>query len=164
MSTVLTSTVRMMNQAFLGAFVAHSTPQSLRRESLRHALTHGVSNQLAGEDVLIAGDVEPSLVSGTIGDVCHPGFVWPRWRERLVEQIVGDRQVVIRIRRGFEFALLLTPQIELSAQASDAVAAGYKALCLMLRLHASRALGLAALLVLRFVNSATGYANSANTA
>jgi hypothetical protein len=33
---------------------------------LCHALTHGVSNQLTGEDVLNAGDVEPPLVGGTL--------------------------------------------------------------------------------------------------
>src|SRR5580700_2548186 len=147
MSTVLAPTVRMMNQAFLRAFVAYSIPQSLRREPLRHALTHCISNQFTGKDVLNTGDVEPSLVGGTIGDVCHPDFIWPRWRERLVQQVVGDRKVVIRIRRGFEFALLLTAQIELTAQPSNAVAAGYKALCLKLRLHAPCAIGLAALLV-----------------
>src|SRR5471030_198489 len=148
-SAVLAATVGVVNQARRGAFVAHGLQQRRCRQCLRHALVHRVAHQLAGEYVLDAGQVKPALAGGHIGDVGHPGFVWPRRRKGLIEQVVGHRQVVIRVRGGLEFALLLAAQGELATQADDAVTAGREALCRQFWLHAQRAIGLPALRVHR---------------
>ena len=80
------------------------------RQRLRHALVHRIAHPLAGEHVLDAGQVMPALVGGHIGDVGHPGFVRPGRRESLIEQVVGHRQVMIRVRGGLELALLFAVQ------------------------------------------------------
>ena len=52
---------------------------------------------------------------------------------------------MVRVGRGFEFALLLAAQGELETQTNDTVTARRKALRLLLRLHAQWAIGLPAL-------------------
>src|SRR5471030_118486 len=148
-SAVLAAAVGVMNQSRCRAFVAHGLPQCRCRQLLRHAFVHCVAHQLTGVHVLDAGQVKPALAGGHIGDVGHPGFVRPRRSKGLIEQVVGHRQVVIRVRGGFEFAFLLAAQGELATQADDAVTAGREALCRQFWLHAQRAIGLPALRVHR---------------
>lgn len=63
-----------------------------------------------------------SLGSGDIGDVGHPRFVGPRRFKALFNQIFSHWQVMPGVRRGDEFATLLTAQIELFAQPANPVA------------------------------------------
>ena len=96
--------------------------QSAFGQSLRHALTYRIADQFTGKNILDASEVEPSLVSGDVGDVGHLGFVWAGRREGLIEQIFRDWQVVIRVRRRLEIPLLLAAQAKLAPQTRDAVA------------------------------------------
>ena len=86
----------------------HRSPTAGTRccQRLCHALVHRVAHQLAGEHVLDAGQVKPSLAGGHIDDVSHPGFVRPGRCKGLIEQVVGHRQGMIRVRGGLELALL----------------------------------------------------------
>lgn len=126
---------------------SHGFPQRRCCQRLRHALVHCVAYQLTGEHVLDTGQVKPALAGRHIGDVGHPGFVRTGRCKGLIEQVVGHRQVMVRVRGGLELALLLAAQGELATQTDDAVTAGRKALRRQFRLHAQRAIGLPALRV-----------------
>lgn len=107
MGAVLAAKVGVVNQTRRRAFVAHGLPQRRCRQRLRHALVHRVAHQLAGEHVLDAVQVKPPLAGGHISDVGHSGFVRTGRCKGLIEQVVGHRQVMIRVRGGLELALLL---------------------------------------------------------
>jgi len=61
-------------------------------------------------------------------DVGALGFVRPRWRKRLIKQIIRDRQRTARIGDGLEFPLLLATQAQLFSLARNTVTSGLKAL------------------------------------
>ena len=64
-----------------------------------------------------------------------------------VQQVVGHRQVMIRVRGGLELALLLAAQGQFATQAHDAVTPRRKALRGQFRLHAQRPIRLPAVRV-----------------
>jgi len=147
MGAILTSPVRVMNQSWSWPLIGGGAPESLRRQALGHAFTHRVTDDFAGEHILHAGHVKPTFAGLDIGDIGHPSFVGPGRREGLVQQIVGNWQVMVRVRRALEFALLLAAQGQFAAQARNAVTASLEALCRQFRLHTQRPVGLATLRV-----------------
>ena len=132
----------MMNQSWCRPLGGGCAPESVRRQGLRHAITHCISNDFAGEDVLHAGQVKPSLAGLDIRDISHPRFVWPSRRECLIQQIICHGKIVIRVRRRLEFALLRAAQSQFSAQSHNAVTASLEALCRKFGLHTQRPVGL----------------------
>jgi hypothetical protein len=54
----------MKNQPWRWPLASNRPPQRLRRQFLRHPRAEGVSDHLAREDVLDAGQVKPSFIGG----------------------------------------------------------------------------------------------------
>jgi len=119
--TVLRAAVGVVNQARRWSLAAHRTPQSLRRQILRHSRPHRIPHQFAGEDVLYACEIKPSFICHDVGNVGDPHFIRSCRLEGLVQQIVRHWKSVARIRGGLEPALLLTAQAELLPQSDDPV-------------------------------------------
>jgi hypothetical protein len=62
----------------------------------------GVSDNLAIEEVLVGGAVEPALFRGNVGQIADPDLVQRLCPELLFQEILCDRERMLRIRRGFE--------------------------------------------------------------
>jgi hypothetical protein len=99
-------------------------------------VAHCIPYQLAGDYVLHAGRIEPALLGSDVSNVSHPGFVRPRWQERLVQQVRRDLQVMPRIGGGLELALLPAAQAGSCPQSGNAITPGLKSLRLEFRTNA----------------------------
>lgn len=95
MSAILAAAVRVANQFWRRALVAHGSPQRHCGQALRHPLAHRIANQLAGKNILDARQVEPSFAGGHIRDVSYLRFVRAVRRKGLIQQILHHRQVMI---------------------------------------------------------------------
>ncbi len=76
-----------------------------------------------------------TLAGRTIRDITHPGLVRHAHVEVAFQQIRCDWQIVLRIRRVSELALLLATQSQLGANAPNAVKANAYAMIKQIRLQ-----------------------------
>ena len=75
MGAVLTPTIRMVDQAWSRPFGCHGLEQRLAHKVLGDPTTHGISNDLSREEVLMPCQIEPAFFCGDIGDVTNPNFI-----------------------------------------------------------------------------------------
>lgn len=113
---ILAATVRVQNQPWRRPLSSNGPPQRLRRELLRHPRPKRIAHHLACEDVLDAGQIEPSFIGGDVGNVAHPGFVRARRGEGLFQQVRRHREAMVRVCRGLELSLLFAAQAKLAPQ------------------------------------------------
>lgn len=132
----------MVDQPFSRTLRSHCAKQCPQHQFLRHSGIQGVADQLAIEQILDAGKVEPAVVGGDVGYVAHPGFVWGRHSELPIQQVRRHRQRVIGIRGRLEFPLLLAAKAEFLANPSDAMIANLDAVVGKVGLQTLRTVGL----------------------
>ena len=129
MSTVLAATVRMMYQTGRRSLRCNRAEQRLHHQMLRHALAHGVADQLAAEQIFQVGEVQPAFVGRDIRDFATLGLIWRGCGEILVQQVRRHWQGMLRIGRRLELAFLPAAQPKLFAQPSYAVNTEPHAVC-----------------------------------
>lgn len=87
-------------------------------KTFRHPLAHCITDDLTGEDILVAGKVQPTLCNGNIGDITQPDLAWLVCLKNLIQKIGGHRQVVLRVGGCPEFLLLLAFYTQVSGESS----------------------------------------------
>src|SRR5512135_3761120 len=85
MSTVLTSTIRMVDQTGSWPFRCHGLEQRLTHKVLGDPTTHGISHDLSSEEILVPCQIQPAFFCGNIGNVTEPHFVRPRCLKLLIQ-------------------------------------------------------------------------------
>lgn len=104
----------------------------------RHPFAHRVTGDFTAVQVPQGGRTQPTLIDRKRGDVTTPDLIGHRHRDILVQRIRRDRQVVLRIRRGLDPALLLAALSRFSAQPPDPVQADSHATLLLMSPQALR--------------------------
>lgn len=85
----------------------------------RHPFARRVTGNFTAVRVPQASRTQPTLIDRDRGDVTTPDLIGHRHRDILVQRIRRDRQVVPRIRRDLEPALLLAALSRFSAHPPD---------------------------------------------
>ena len=147
MGAILTAAIRVLYKAGRWSVQRDSTEQRLHHKLFCHALAHGIADYFAAKQVLQTSQIQPSLICGDVGNVTAPGLIRSACTEVLVQYIRSDWQVVRRIGRRLELALLLASQAELCTQTLDAVHANLDTVVRQILLQPFRAKGLPGTLV-----------------
>src|SRR4030042_630592 len=102
-----------MNQPLSRAFSCHSLEQGLTHQIPGQALSHGISNNISGKEILMSSYVQPAFVSRHIGYITHPYLIRRGNLELLSQDILSYRKSMLRVGSSFEFPFLLTAYAEL---------------------------------------------------
>lgn len=108
-----------MDKTINRPFDGHRFKQRLADQVLGHPFAHGVADDLAGADILVAGQVKQPLIDGNIGDVRQPRLIGSIGRKILGQQVLGHRQGVVGVGGGFKFSLLAAKDTKFTAQSLD---------------------------------------------
>src|SRR2546422_1327049 len=127
---VLTPAVGMMHEPGVGLAVGQGHRQRLDGELPRDPVAQCPANNAAREQVQDDHEVQPALARPEVRDVGHPGRVRCRDRELPIENVGRHREVMLRVRRALEAALLPRAQALLPHEARHAMAPNVVALCL----------------------------------
>jgi len=92
MGTVLAAAIRVMNQSFGRPLLLCRPEQGFADQVLRHALRHGVADDLAGKDIFYTREIEPTLQGWNVGYIGNPDLVGGAGNKVLVQQIFCNRQ------------------------------------------------------------------------
>lgn len=76
MRTILTASIRMMDASRLRLSVSKSFPESLDNEPLAHPVSHCVTDDLLGTEILDPCQIQPSFICLDIGDVRSIDHAW----------------------------------------------------------------------------------------
>jgi len=106
---VLAAAVAMKNQPRLLAGMTFEPRHAQRVDDdiAGHVLAHRPTHDLTAEQVDHHGQEQPALVGSDVGDVTHPDLVRRGHRELAVEQVGGDRQVMVAVGGHLEPFLAL---------------------------------------------------------
>ena len=103
------------------------------------------TNDLTGENILVASEVQPPLASGDIRDITQPYLTWSVGLKALVNKIGGHRQVVLRVGGCLELLFLFASEPQFSADSFDSMHASFYTMGGQIFLEAFRSIGLAGL-------------------
>jgi hypothetical protein len=87
----------MMDEPFGRAALPEGHGQRVQTEGGCERGSESPADELAAVNVEDAGDVEPAFVGGNIGDVSDPDFIAGAGRRAALEQVWGDRVVVLAV-------------------------------------------------------------------
>ena len=104
-----------MNKTGSRSFDRHRFKQRLADQIPGHPIAHGVADNFAGTDILVAGQVKPPFIGGNRGDVRQPNLIGRAGRKVPGQQVLGYRQRMIGIGGGFKFSLLTAANPEFTA-------------------------------------------------
>ena len=106
MGAILATPIRVVYQSARWAFCRHTPKQRLADQVFGHALAHGVAHQVTTEQIFVACQIEPILISRDVGDVSHPDLIWDDRLEFLLQLVWRNRHGVIRVCCRLELAFL----------------------------------------------------------
>lgn len=106
MRTILAAPVAMNNESRRRPAQRCRPKQRPHDQMPCHALIHGVTDDLAGAQILQGSQVQPAFLGVDVGDIAAPHLVRCCSGEALLQQVGCHRQRVIRIGRDLEAALL----------------------------------------------------------
>lgn len=118
---ILAAPVGVVDQACRRPLGCDCAEKGLADQILRHSLAHCVAHDLSGEEVFVAGKIQPTLGGWDIGDIGHPDLVRGFGHKVLLQKVFGNRQGVVRIRRCLELFHLLAANAMGPADAFDPV-------------------------------------------
>jgi hypothetical protein len=81
----------MVDQACRRPLGRHSAKKGLAYQVLRHSLAHRVSHDLPGEEVFVAGEIQPALGGRDVGDIRYPDLIGGFGRKVLFQKVLGNR-------------------------------------------------------------------------
>lgn len=87
MGAILATPIRVVYQSARWAFCRHTPKQRLADQVFGRALAHGVAHQVATEQIFVACQIEPILISRDVGDVSHPDLIWDDRLEFLLQLV-----------------------------------------------------------------------------
>ncbi len=111
----------MVDQARHRTLCRDGAEKGLANQVLRHAFAHRVSHDLSGEEVFVAGEIEPALGGGDVSDIRYPDLIGGFGRKVLLQKIFGNRQCVVGVRCRLELFHLLAANAMCLANALDPV-------------------------------------------
>src|SRR5512144_182660 len=105
----------MVNQPSGRTLGANRAPKGLPNQFLSHPSSHGIADNLAGELILDARQIEPAFAGGNVGYICMPDFIRRGGFKTLPQQVFRHQPVMIWLRGCLELAFLLTAYPQLPA-------------------------------------------------
>jgi len=140
---ILAAPIAVMDQALGRPAIGQRHVERSDDQGGLHGRIHGPADDLARVQIEDGGEVEPALVGADVGDVGHPLLVRRGRGEIAVDDVVGDRRVVVGIGGDEAHARRLGMEACLPHQPSHPLAADPDALVTQGGLDAWTAIGLA---------------------
>ena len=82
----------MVDQTRRRALGRDGAEERLAHQVLRHSFAHRIADDLPGEEIFMAGEIQPAFGGGDVGDIRYPNLVGGIRRKVLCQQILGNRQ------------------------------------------------------------------------
>jgi hypothetical protein len=143
MRAILGTAIGVMKQPGGRALGGNSLHERTPHQVRRHPGVHRMADHLAGEQILDAGEIQPTVRGRHLRDVGDPGLVRSCGNKRLGQDILRHWQGMIGLGSRHEPPNWLTAKPQLLAQPLDAPNPGWEAVLTQFGLQPFRAIGLA---------------------
>lgn len=98
---ILDAAVAVKNQPFVRFLAPYSHVQSIQCKPRVNPAGKGIAYNFLETEVFHDGKIQPALAGRDVGDITHPGLVWPVKGEAAFEQVRSDGMAVHGVGRGF---------------------------------------------------------------